>query len=66
MCAAIGVVTSKSKYRNSYAAWTAQPEGSEEISAGSEVKKIGVTFPPMLTIIRAPLTTKLLHKFRLL
>ena len=57
------VVTSKSKYRNSYAVWTAQPEGSEEIITGSEAKKIGITFPPMLTVIRAPLTTKVLSKF---
>jgi hypothetical protein len=59
-----GVVTSKSKHRNSYAVWTAQPEGSEEIITGSEAKKLGITFPPMLTVIRSPLTTKVLKKFR--
>ena len=59
-----GVVTSKSKHRNSYAVWTAQPEGSEEIITGSEAKKMGITFPPMLTVIRSPLTTKVLKKFR--
>ena len=64
MCAAIGVVTSKSKYRNAHALRTAQPEGSEEVITGSEAKKIGITFPPMLTVIRTPLTTKVLSKFR--
>ena len=59
-----GVVTNKSKHRNSYAVWTAQPEGSEEIITGSEAKKMGITFPPMLTVIRSPLTTKVLKKFR--